>query len=375
MRVRTITYPPAVIVAIVVALGVAAAAGWHILRANEAVRFAMPGTSAASVPLTNGFDPRRIYAARVSSTVTIEATIAGAPSSGSGVVVDSSGIIVTASHVIHHYASGRSASSIYVSTVANDRVPATLLGIDRNNDLAVLQVNPADVRLEVAPIADSDRIGVGDPVVAIGAPLGQAFTPSSGTVSGIGREEDSGIVEGTRIADMLQFDAVIRKGNSGGPLFDAQGRLIGIVQQMLTPDGDAVSTGIPFAVSSNTMKRSVEQIRRTGAASRAWLGITAHTVSPQMARQFNLAKPFGALIERVAGPAASAGLTAGSRVALHMGEEMHVGDQVVSIAGRDVRQKEDILRIASRIDAGSRVEVEYYRDRELRTATLVTGSV
>jgi S1-C subfamily serine protease len=375
MRSRTVVYPPAVIVAIAIAALIGLGAAFVIARdhfSGSTVNLGKPATPSARMAL-GAFNPAEIYAQRSASVVTVEAMIAGTPSSGSGVVVDKDGYIVTASHVVHDYKAGRDPDAIYVSFLSHDRVPAALVGVDTFSDIAVLKIDPTQVApLHPAPFADSDRATVGEWIGVIGAPFGDESSLSTGIVSAIHRNEDSQIKANSQIAGMLQTDAAINRGNSGGPAFDAQGNVVGISQQITSDSGD--STGVAFLIPADTAMRSYQEIRTTGTVRQAWFGLTVWTMSPQFARRYQVPVSAGVLITSTAGPAVDAGLRGANATVSFMGETVPIGgDVITSIAGVPVTSKDDILQIAARLLPGQHVQVVYYRNGQRGTADLVTG--
>lgn len=370
MRVRTL--PTSQLITIIVAVLVAiAAATWILLGSRtEQVSFPALNKAGASTELSR-FNPALIYEQRISGTVTIDALIGQSPSGGTGFVVDRDGYILTSSHVVHDYASGTTATSIFVEFPNHARVPAQLRGIDRFSDVAVLKVDPgAAGKLRPVPLGDSDRTIVGEPLAVIGAPFGNASSLSTGIVSSI-RTVDSEINSSSSIAGAIQTDAAINKGNSGGPIFNAQGEVIGIAQQIKSPSG--TSSGVGFAIPINTARRALDQIRSSGAVHYAWLGLTTWTMSPQFARQYNIGADRGVVVEKALGPAADAGLRGGARSVAFLGDQVALGDVVISIAGYQVATSDDVSRVASRLDPGQRVRIELIRNGRKMTATLTAA--
>src|SRR5438477_12892470 len=215
---------------------------------------------------------------------------------GSGVIVDAAqGYVLTNAHVVEN------ASSIEVTTKDNRRLTAKLIGRDPDTDIAVLQI-PAS-GLTAVPIGDSDRLQVGDFVLAIGNPFGLGQTVTSGIISALGR---SGLgIEGYE--DFIQTDASINPGNSGGPLVDLRGRLVGINTAILAPGGGNI--GIGFAVPINMARNAMEQIVRTGGVKRGRIGVTIQDLTPELAASLGSRRNEGAVISGVEAraPAAQAG--------------------------------------------------------------------
>jgi S1-C subfamily serine protease len=323
------------------------------------------GDSAAA--RAGALDANKVFAARVDTTVSINATINGEPMNGAGVVVDATnGIIVTASHVIKDYDKAATASQIVVRFKAGDEVLGELKSIDQFNDLAIIQIDPSEVtsgHLVAAPLANSDTVMVGSEVLAIGAPFGYDWTASFGHVS-----SDGGRVVGSRINALsdipgaIQFDASINTGNSGGPVFNARGQVIGVSQQIASPS--KTSAGVAFAVPSNLIKRAV-QLSQRGVAQipYAETGIRVRDVTPQLARQGSLAVSKGAIVQSAEGPAATAGIAIGQTISF-MGEEVKLGDVIVEFAGQKISSSEDFYKVASLIDAEQPVSVVINRRGE-----------
>lgn len=313
--------------------------------------------AAAAAP--GALDPAKLYAARLDTTVTIEATIDGSPMNGAGVVVDTDGTIITASHVVKDYETGTSASMIVVRFPKGDEVLARVGAIDQFNDIAILRIDPSQVAgLVAAPLADSDKVLVGAPVAAIGAPFGYEESLTLGNVSFTHRVLASRINDSWEIPDGLQFDAAINTGNSGGAVFNARGEVIGISQQIATPS--KTSAGVAFAVSSNLVRRALRIHRETGATTIPYadLGISAVDLTPQLAAAGQLAASRGALVQSAVGPAATAGIGVGTTIE-HYGKAVRVGAVILELAGRPIRSSDDLKRVAAAIDADEPVDVVY----------------
>jgi 2-alkenal reductase len=266
MRTRTVVLVAACSAAagVAVILLVAWAAGWlHDERHTVVVReSALPVevSSTRAKPLLGGpFDPAAIYARRSGGVVTIYSVFgSGASASaaqGSGFVVSGDGVILTNSHVITTAGEGNGtvtpASTVYVEFRDRDRVPAKIVGWDVFDDVGVLQVDPKTHGLSPLPLGDSSRVVVGEPVAAIGSPFGNENSLAVGVVSATQRSIES-LTSQYNLVDAIQVDAPINHGNSGGPLFDAQGRVIGINAQIRSDSGNA--EGVGFAVPINAAR-------------------------------------------------------------------------------------------------------------------------
>jgi serine protease Do len=318
------------------------------------------GDAAAAKP--GALDVNKVFQARVNTTVSINAMIGDEPMNGAGVVVASDGTIVTASHVIKDYELAREADRIVVRFYKGDEVEAELVAIDQFNDLAILKVDPTQVTggVSVAPLANSDQVMVGAEVLAIGAPFGYDWTPSAGNVAATHRVVGSRINALSEIPDALQFDASINTGNSGGPVFNARGQVIGISQQIATPSKS--SAGVAFAVSSNIITRALRIHAQSNVREipYAELGLRTRDVTPQLARDGQLTSAKGAIVQDATGPAAVAGIATGRSIDF-LGEQVKLGDVIVELAGQPVNTSADLARIAGLIDAEAPVDVTFIR--------------
>lgn len=299
----------------------------------------------------SAFDPAALYAARADGVVTIYANLgADGSSQGSGFVVDGGGLILTNAHVITNVTESRAvhgASAVYVEFSDGDRVAADIVGWDLFSDVGVVRVAAADHKLAPVPLGNSSTVLVGEPVAAIGSPFGQQTSLSVGVVSATGRSIDS-LTSGFAVANAIQVDAPINRGSSGGPLFDASGKVIGINAQIESTSGTA--EGVGFAIPINVARRSLDQLVRTGTVRYAYIGIRTQDVTPGIARAFDLGARQGALVTRVddGTPAARAGLQGGSKTEIYNGLDVTLGgDLIVAIDGTPVTSTEDVSRIVS----------------------------
>jgi 2-alkenal reductase len=348
------------------ALALGKAAGW-VGGSTTTVFRASPipdGTGSAATaaigpsarPLAgNGFDPRRIYARRSAGVVTIFAQYGTDPASaqvaqGSGFVVSPQGYILTNSHVVTNAGEAKKihgADRVYIEFQDLDRVRARIVGWDVFDDVALLQVDPHAHALTTVPLGNSAAVAVGEPVAAIGSPFGNENSLGVGVVSATHRSIDS-LTSRYALVDAIQTDAPINHGNSGGPLFDARGRVIGINAQIRSDTGTA--EGVGFAVPINSARRSMEQLIADGSVSYAFVGIVTTSLTPALARHFGYSADHGAAITKVepSSPAAAAGLRAGKRTQSFLGVDFAPGsDVIVAIAGRPVTTSEDLVRIVT----------------------------
>lgn len=271
-----------------------------------------------------------------------------ANSLGSGFVIAPSGIVVTNNHVID------GADDVEVSLPDGRVFPAEVIGVDVLTDLAVLQMETNDVTPYVA-FGDSDSARVGDWVIAIGNPFGLGGTLTAGVVSARGRDA------GGRYDDYIQTDVAINTGNSGGPLFDMDGNVVGVNTLILSPTG--ASVGISLSIPSNIATRVVDQLVAFGETRRGWLGLRVGNVSAEMAEGFGLDAPYGAIVSRIeeGGPADEAGF--------------QLGDLILNFDGARVRDNRRFPRMVAETDIGATVEVEINRRDQLMTLSVTVGEL
>jgi len=327
-----------------------------------------------------GIERRRWHAAgRADGVVTIYANLgADGSSQGSGFVVDEDGLVLTNAHVITNVSESRSsavrgASAVYVEFSDGDRVRADIVGWDLFSDVGVVRVSASDHRLSPVPLGNSSTVRVGEPVAAIGSPFGQQTSLSVGVVSATGRSIDS-LTSGFAVANAIQLDAPINRGSSGGPLFDAAGRVIGINAQIESTSGTA--EGVGFAIPINVAQRSLDQLVRTGRVRYAYIGIRTQDVTPGIARTFDLGAERGALVMRVdeGTPAARAGLRGGTKTEIYNGLDITLGgDLIVAIGKSPVTSTDDVSRIVStQLLPGQTVTFTVLRGGTRRTTVDVT---
>lgn len=353
-----------------VALGVGKGAGWFdgntrtvVVNAQSAAPAALPTAAKSNAAPLPGkdFNPAKIFAERSPGVVTIFAYF-GDPASentqisqGSGFVISPKGYVLTNSHVITN--AGESSSNVeaadrlYIEYADGDREEATIVGWDLYDDVGLIKIKNPIHRLTPVPLGRSSSVVVGQPVAAIGSPLGNENSLTVGVVSAVHRSIDALTVRLYRVVDAIQTDAPITHGNSGGPLFDARGRVIGINAQIRSVNGQGNDSGVGFAIPIDAAKRSVRQLIDKGRVSYAYVGIKTDDMTPTLARATGYKVDHGALIVEVTGgsPAAKAGLRGGNREvdALGLRQLATGGDVIVGINGLPVRRADDVVRIVS----------------------------
>lgn len=258
-----------------------------------------------------------------------------ATSLGSGFVLDAQGYVVTNNHVI------QDADEISVILQDESRLEAKVIGRDPKTDIAVLKVDPSD-KLKPIRFGDSDQSRVGDWVVAIGNPFGFGGSVSAGIISARGRDINAGPYD-----DFLQTDAAINRGNSGGPIFNLQGEVIGIATAIFSPSGGSI--GIGFAIPANSARPVIEQLIKHGAVRRGWLGVRIQSVTEEIAETLGLKSATGALVASVIdnGPAKKA--------------DIRAGDVIVEFDGKPIDQMRRLPRIVAETDVGKTVDVKVWR--------------
>jgi len=266
---------------------------------------------------------------------------------GSGFVIDPSGIIITNNHVI------ADANDVTVIFTNGQKLKAEVIGKDSKVDVAVLRVKP-DKPLKAAKFGDSEKMRVGDWVVAVGNPFGLGGTVTAGIISARNRNIDSGPYD-----NYFQTDAAINKGNSGGPLFNMDGEVIGINTAILSPSGGSI--GIGFSTPSATVEPVIEQLQKFGETRRGWLGVRIQNVDDTIAESLNLGAVRGALIAGTDenGPARAAGLQA--------------GDVILKFGGVEIKESHDLPKIVASAPVGKDVEVVLLRQGKQITKTIKLG--
>jgi S1-C subfamily serine protease len=340
-----------------------APAGAKGMSINQIYRRAAPGVVRVSSTTNSTSAIPRILPGRdeVPSTPQLAAL-------GSGFVLDKAGHIVTNYHVVE------GANDVTVSFSNRDTVKAEVVGTDPSTDLAVLRVDTSASALTPLPLGNSDAVRVGDPVVAIGNPFGLDRTVTAGIISALQRL----ITAPNRftIDHVIQTDAPINHGNSGGPLLSSRGQVIGVNTQIETGDTASGNVGIGFSVPSNTVKDVVAQILRTGRVDHAYLGISGQAVTSDLADTYNLAAKKGVIVESVtnASGADKAGLKAGRRRVVVAGETYVLGgDIIVTFDGRQISSIEQLRDAVAAHKPGDKVKVVIYRSANKTSVTVTLG--
>jgi S1-C subfamily serine protease len=273
---------------------------------------------------------------------------------GSGFLIDARGYILTNFHVVQE------AQSIEVVLGDQSRYPAKFIGADQRNDVALIKIEPKGKPLVALPLGDSSRLQVGQKVLAIGNPFGFQSTLTTGVVSALGRTVQTS--QTTYIDEAIQTDAAINRGNSGGPLINSHGEVIGINSAIYTPSG--TTAGIGFAIPVNTAKRIAHDLMTEGRVRQAFLGAQTLEVGGWLAEALDLPVKDGLLVEEVTrgGPAAEAGLHGGDRAAMAgMRRIMTGGDLIVAIDGQKIANQFDLNVALNRKRPGDTVAVTVYR--------------
>jgi S1-C subfamily serine protease len=287
---------------------------------------------------------------------------------GSGFVLDKAGHVVTNYHVVQN------AKSVEVSFSANDSVRAQIVGVDPSTDLAVLKINAHSRALTPLPLGDSDKTRVGDSVVAIGNPLGLDRTVTAGIVSAVGRPITA--PNEFTIDHAIQTDAALNHGNSGGPLINAQGQVIGVNSQIQTGGSSGGNIGIGFAVPINTVRTVAAQLIKHGRVAHAFLGIDVKEIEPSVAALFHLPTRDGLLVAGVcsSSSAARAGLHAGTQNVVVAGESWPLGgDIIVSADGSQTSSAAQLRDAISSKRPGDKLKLTIYRGNKKETLDVKLG--
>ena len=266
---------------------------------------------------------------------------------GSGFVIDAAGIVVTNNHVI--------AEADEITVILNDgtRLKAELIGKDQKTDLALLRVKP-DKPLKAVKFGDSERLRLGEWVIAIGNPFSLGGTVTAGIVSARNRDINSGPYD-----NYIQTDASINRGNSGGPLFNLEGEVVGVNTAIISPSGGSI--GIGFAVPSKTALPVIDQLKQFGETRRGWLGVRIQQVTDEIAESLKISPPRGALVAGIddKGPAKPAGI--------------EPGDVIIKFDGKDIKEMRDLPRVVADTPIGKQTPVIIIRKGKEETKTVTLG--
>jgi S1-C subfamily serine protease len=353
-------------------------------QSRTIIRTASPAENVAA-PATTGLSVNSIYRRTAPGVVVVTATSTTKSSNlfdpfappqtqqtqslGSGFVIDKSGHILTNAHVVV------GASKVDIGFSNGSSYPATVVGTDRSTDIAVLKVDVPQDALTPLPLGDSSKVQVGDPVVAIGNPLGEDRTVTAGIVSAVQRDISS-LQPGIQIPGAIQTDAAINHGNSGGPLINNQGEVIGINSQILSDNPsnpESGSIGIGFAIPINLAKNIAQQLIDNGKAVHTYLGIRGSVLTPDLARTLNLSVDHGVLVGQVEAnsPAAKAGLRAGTTQATINGQTFALGGDVITkIDGKTIRTFDDLSGTISAHKPGDTIQLEIVRGGKTMTVSV-----
>lgn len=266
---------------------------------------------------------------------------------GSGFVIGDDGYIVTNNHVVDH------ASKVRVRLTDKREFDARVIGVDDQTDIALLKVEAND--LPALTLGDSDAMRVGEDVVAVGNPFGLGGTVTRGIVSAKGRDIQAG-----PYVDFIQTDAAINHGNSGGPLFNLDGEVIGVNAAIYSPSGGSV--GVGFAIPSNTVRYVVKQLRDEGEVRRGWLGVSIQNVTPEIALAVGMDEPRGALVAQVIDGAPADG-------------KLRAGDVITAFNGEAVAESHDLPRLVAAAPAETTVPVEVLREGKPQTVDVRIGAL
>jgi S1-C subfamily serine protease len=336
------------------------------------------GTTMATTALTSGtLTPAQIYQKYAQGVVEIIATFSSAGQSaygpfggtqtqkalGSGFVVSKDGYILTNAHVVSDTGQTVKTVEVIFKTTGSQtkRVTGTVVGADNTSDVALIKVDPAKAgTLDPIPLGDSSTVQPGEAVVAIGNPLGYDFSITEGIVSATNRNLQS--PNGSIIANGIQTDAAINEGNSGGPLIDSSGKVIGINEQIASQSGG--NQGLGFAVPIDSAANVIDQLKKTGTVTYAWLGIEGQTISPDIAKALGLKTSAGVLVANVTAgsPAAAAGIKGGSKQQALQGQVYVVGgDIITALDGQALTSMEQLAAAIAAHKPGDQVALTVVR--------------
>jgi 2-alkenal reductase len=343
---------------------------------------------------TGGFDPAAIYARDSPGVVTVFSVLPGSDSPialgdgdapqqsptpnegiGSGFVVDGSGEVATNAHVVTDGtgAAIKQAKEVYVAFADGNEVSARIVGFDPNADVALLKIDPAGLTLRPLSLGSTRDLRVGTPVAAIGSPFGEPQSLSVGVVSATDRSIAS--LTGFEISGAIQTDAAINRGNSGGPLVNAKGEVLGINSQIQSTSGGG--EGVGYAIPVDTVRRTLDALRTTGKVDYAYLGVATTRIYPQLARRFKLPVSKGAWVQEIVpdGPADKAGLHAGStRTRFQARSVIPGGDIIKAVDGKALGDEADLSVALASHKPGDKVTLRVYRDGTPRSIVVTLAA-
>jgi len=267
---------------------------------------------------------------------------------GSGFILDASGYVITNNHVVED------ASSVKIQLNDKHEYTAKIVGTDPQTDLALLKIE-ADGKLPTLTLGDSKKLRVGDDVFAVGNPFGLGWTVTSGIVSALARDINSG-----PYVDFIQTDAAINRGNSGGPLFNDAGEVIGVNSAIISPTGGSV--GVGFAIPSEIVKRVVADLKDHGSVARGWLGVAIQNVTPDIASALGMKDASGAIVANVMPDGPSNG-------------KLERGDVILKFDGQKVAESRDLPKLVGATAAGKTVDVEVLRDGKDKVVQVEIGTL
>jgi len=328
------------------------------------------------------FNPVQVYKQAAPGVVTVLSVFGGsgvlgqaAAGQGSGFVLNKDGEIVTNGHVVSQ-GTGSSlskANQVYVEFADRNRVSAQVLGVDPFADVALIKVDPAGLNLAPLKLGDDANLQVGDPVAAIGSPFGEQQSLTVGIVSAKKRSVKS--LTQFQIENAIQTDAAINPGNSGGPLLDANANVVGINQQIETRSD--TNAGVGFAVPISAIKRSIDQLRASGKAEYAYIGVSSQALYPQLSHHLGLDTDYGGLIAKVVpgGPADEAGLKGADHTIHFQASPVRVGgDVILAVNGKKVVGPSDLSIFISQYKPGDHVTLEILRDGQHKNVDVTLGT-
>jgi S1-C subfamily serine protease len=324
-----------------------------------------------------GFDPAAIYNRLSNGVVTVTSLFDGGGSGGilggqagqgSGFVLDKDGFVATNAHVVTDGRGNRirKAKDVFVQFADGNQVPAKIVGFDPNADVGLIKVDTDGLDLVPLELGRSADVRVGQPVAAIGSPFGEEQSLSVGIVSATDRTIEA--LTDFQIGNAIQTDAAINRGNSGGPLLNASGEVIGINSQIRSSGGG--NEGVGFAVSIDTVKRSLAQLRQGGKARYGYVGISSQPLYPQLAKKLGVPVKEGALVAEVVkdGPADDAGIKGGGKETRFQASLVKPGGDVITrVNGRRITRERDLSDLISRYQPGDKVTLEVYRGNDRRS--------